>query len=213
MAAERDNRRGAPRLRRPLESRMPVSLPDEAPRRLLAVCGSLRARSSNKSALQAASLLAPRGLVIELFTGLGDLPPFNPDLDTDEPPAVVQAFRREIGRCDGLLISSPEYAHGMPGVLKNALDWLVGSLEFAGTPVALVHCSPLSVHVLPQLREVLSTMSARLVEEASITLDLSGPGRGLDGSGIAADPALSLQLRSALDQFANAIETDGAVRS
>jgi chromate reductase, NAD(P)H dehydrogenase (quinone) len=175
--------------------------------KILAISGSLRAKSSNTSALEAMRLIgAIAGVAVELFDGLADLPPFNPDLDTDEPPAIIEAFRAEIGRCDGLLISTPEYAHGMPGVLKNALDWLVGSLEFAGTPVALIHCSPLSIHVLPQLREVLRTMSAEIVEDASIILDLSGPGRSLDATGIVADPGLSDQLRSTLSRFVQAIE-------
>lgn len=172
---------------------------------VLAISGSLRARSSNTSALQAAARLAPPGVTVELFAGLANLPPFNPDLDTDEPPPVVRAFREVIGRCDGLMICSPEYAHGIPGTLKNALDWLVGSLEFAGTPVALINASPHSVHAQAQLREVLATTAARLVEPASITLDLSGPGRGLDAAEIAADPALSAQLRGVLDHFAAAI--------
>jgi len=176
---------------------------------VLAVCGSLRAVSSNASALRAAALVAPTGLEIGFYVGLADLPAFNPDLDTDEPPEAVWALRRQIGECDGLLICSPEYAHGVPGALKNALDWLVSSLEFSGTPVALINASPRSVHAQAQLREILTTMDARLVEPASITLDLSGPGRSLDAAGIAADPALSAQLREALQHLAEAIRAGG----
>lgn len=177
----------------------------EGPTRIIAVSGSLRARSSNTSALQAAALVAPARIEWFFYPGLATLPPFNPDLDTDEPPEAVQTLRREIGACDGLLICSPEYAHGVPGALKNALDWLVASLEFAETPVALINVSPHSVHAPAQLREILTTMSARLIEPASITLDLSGPGRSLDAAGIAADPTLSAQLRAALEHFAHAI--------
>jgi chromate reductase len=98
--------------------------------RILAISGSLRAASSNTAVLQAAAFLAPAGVEIVLYTGLGDLPHFNPDLDTDDPPEVVRALRHEIGQCDGLLICSPEYAHGVAGAMKNALDWLVSSVEF-----------------------------------------------------------------------------------
>ena len=171
--------------------------------RILAISGSLRAASSNASALQAMRLVAPAGIDVVLYTGLAALPPFNPDLDTDTPPEPVQALRREIGLCDGLLISSPEYAHGVPGMLKNALDWLVGSLEFGGTPVALIGTSPHSVHAPAQLREILSVMSARLIEPASITLDM--PRRDMDAAAIAADPALSAQLRAALERLVEAI--------
>ncbi len=173
--------------------------------RLLAISGSLRAVSSNASALRAAALVAPAEVEVAAYAGLADLPAFNPDLDTDEPPEAVRALRRRIGECDGLLICSPEYAHGVPGALKNALDWLVSSLEFSGTPVALINASPRSVHADAQLREILTTMDARLVESASITLDLSGAGRSLDAAGIAADPTLSAQLREALEHLAEAI--------
>lgn len=171
--------------------------------RILAISGSLRAASSNTSALQAAALLAPAGADIVLYTGLGDLPHFNPDLDTMEPPAPVRALRREIGRSDGLLVSSPEYAHGVAGALKNALDWLVSSHEFPGKPVALVNASQRSVHAQAQLREILTTMSARLIEPASITLPLLG--RTLDAAGIAADPGLAVELRTAMQAFVEAI--------
>jgi NAD(P)H-dependent FMN reductase len=171
--------------------------------RILAISGSLRSASSNTAALQAAALLAPAGVEIVLYTGLDNLPHFNPDLDTDQPPESVQALRREIGRADGLLISSPEYAHGIAGALKNSLDWLVSSFEFAGKPVALINASPRAVHAEAQLREILTTMAARLIDGASIALPLLG--RGGDAAGIAADPALSAQLRTALAIFVDAI--------
>src|SRR5262245_30526458 len=105
--------------------------------RLLGISGSLRAASSNTAALRAAALLSPEGVSVEIYDGIGDLPHFNPDLDEDEPPPAVARFRGLVGAADGLLISSPEYAHGMPGTMKNALDWLVASREIVGKPVAL----------------------------------------------------------------------------
>jgi NAD(P)H-dependent FMN reductase len=95
-----------------------------------------------------------------------------------------------------LLICSPEYAHGVPGVLKNALDWLVGSGEIVGKPIALVNASPRAVHAQASLVETLRVMSADLVDEASITIPLSG--RTLDRAGIAADGELCGAIRSAL---------------
>ena len=141
--------------------------------RVLAISGSLRAKSTNTSALKAAARLAPAGMDIVLYDGLSTLPHFNPDLDTDVPPAPVLALRREIGSCQGLLLSSPEYARGIAGAMKNALDWLVGSLEFPGKPVALINASPRATDADAHLRLTLATMSARLVEAASITLPCS----------------------------------------
>jgi chromate reductase, NAD(P)H dehydrogenase (quinone) len=171
--------------------------------RILAISGSLRAQSSNTAVLTAASRLAPSGMEILLYDGLAGLPHFNPDLDTETPPAPVLALRRAIGRADGLLISSPEYARGVAGSLKNALDWLVASVEFPEKPVALWNASPRSTHADAQLRLTLTTMSARLIDAASITLPLLG--RGLDAEAIAKDAALAAQLRAALGAFADAI--------
>jgi chromate reductase, NAD(P)H dehydrogenase (quinone) len=171
--------------------------------RILAISGSLRAASSNTAALQAAATLAPAGMEIVLYTGLGDLPHFNPDLDTDVPPEVVKALRYEIALSSGLLICSPEYAHGVAGSMKNALDWLVSSFEFPGKPVAIIDTSQRSIYAPAQLREILTTMSARLIDGASITLPLWG--RNLDAAAIASDPVLSERLRTALEYFISAI--------
>src|SRR5439155_26208619 len=97
----------------------------EGAMQFLAISGSLRHASSNTQLLRAVALLAPPGLRITQFDGLGALPHFNPDLDTDPPSPAVRVLRESIAAADGLLISSPEYAHGVPGVLKNVLDWLV----------------------------------------------------------------------------------------
>jgi NAD(P)H-dependent FMN reductase len=175
--------------------------------RLLAISGSLRKRSSNAAVLLAATRLAPPGVEIVLYDGLANLPPFNADLDTDRPPGSVLAFRQQIGECQGLLLCSPEYARGVAGAMKNALDWLVGSLEFPDKPVALINASQRAVHADAHLRLTLTTMSARLVEAASITLPLLG--RDLDADGIVGDSALSARLRAALDSFARAIAEIG----
>ena len=175
--------------------------------RILAITGSLRALSFNTAALQAAVALAPAGLEIVIYTGLGDLPHFNPDLDTDEPPAIVKALRLEVGRSDGLLIASPEYAHGVSGAFKNALDWLVSCVEFPNKPVALINTSQRAIHAQAYLREILTTMSARLIGRASVTLPLMG--RTLDAAGIVADPDLSDQLREALACLADEIRKHG----
>ena len=171
--------------------------------RILAICGSLRARSSNLAALQAARRLAPAGMDIVVFDGLAGLPYFNPDIDTDTPPVSVKALREAVGATNGLLVCSPEYARGVAGVMKNALDWLVSSSEFPDKPVAVINASQRATDADAALRLTLTTMSARLVEDASITLPLLG--RNLDAEGIVADPDLSAQLRGALETFAAAI--------
>ena len=141
---------------------------------------------------------------VVFYEGLGELPHFNPDLDWDEPPPLVGVLRRKIGESDGIVISSPEYAHGVPGTLKNALDWLVASVEFPDKPVALIGVSGESVYMTASLQEILKTMSARLVTEASVIVPVRG--RQIDGQGIANDPTLRAQLDGALAAFKRAIE-------
>ena len=167
--------------------------------RILAISGSLRARSSNSAVLHAASTLVPEATELIVYSSLGSLPHFNPDLDTADPPHEVNALRREIGLCQGVLISSPEYAHGIGGSLKNALDWLVSAPEFHGKPVALFNTAPRAIHAQAQMREILTTMSARFIDTASIALPLAG--RTLDAAGIVSDTILSKQIKMALAFF------------
>lgn len=171
--------------------------------RFLAISGSLRAASSNTALLRAAGLVAPSHIEIVDYNGLGDLPHFNPDLENDELLAVHH-LRAAVRRADGLLISCPEYAHGVPGSLKNALDWLVGGAEFINKPVALFNASPRSFHAQASLKEIVKTMSGHLVEEASITVALLG--KDLDAEGIAGHPEMAGVIRNALIAFADAIE-------
>ena len=129
--------------------------------RILAISGSLRARSSNTELLRAAALVAPAGWTFDLYDGLGALPHFNPDLDTEgsTPPEPVRDLRARIAAADALLICSPEYAHGVPGSLKNALDWMVSDAAMIGKPIGLLNASARSTFAHPQLAETLRTMS------------------------------------------------------
>jgi chromate reductase, NAD(P)H dehydrogenase (quinone) len=146
---------------------------------VLAFCGSLRRVSMNAALLRATVRLAPAGTNVQVFDGLGSLPPFNPDLEA-QPPAAVTRLLAAIQGCDALLIASPEYAHGVTGVLKNALDWLVSCEAFVGKPVAIFNASPRSVHADAALREILTTMSAQIIEPACLALPLRGLGLGED---------------------------------
>jgi chromate reductase len=171
---------------------------------ILAISGSLRARSANTEVLLAAALLAPASVRMTLYAGLGQLPHFNPDLDAEstEAPAPVRELRSRVAEADGLIISSPEYAHGVPGTLKNALDWLVSGPEILYKPIGLLSASARATHAQAALAETLRTMSTVLVAGASLALPLGG--RRLVAAEIAADPDLAAQLRSALDALAGA---------
>jgi NAD(P)H-dependent FMN reductase len=166
--------------------------------RLLAISGSLRARSTNTEALRALALLAPPPVTVELYESLATLPAFNPDLDEEgmTAPAPVQDLRNQLANADAIVICSPEYAHGVPGSLKNALDWLVSVPDMVYKPVALVNTSPRSNHAQTSLAETLRTMSMHLVGEAPYVVPLVV--RGLTSATIAADPRLAAPLRDCL---------------
>jgi chromate reductase, NAD(P)H dehydrogenase (quinone) len=163
--------------------------------RLLALSGSLRRASTNTAALEAMARLAPEGVKVLVYRGLAELPPFNPDDDVEErpKPEPVEKLRALIGASDALVIAAPEYAHGVPGALKNALDWLVASETFAGKPVALVNTS---------LRETLATMAARIVPEAFAQLPLGA--KLVTADQILADPANARRLKEALEALIRA---------
>jgi len=140
--------------------------------RVLALCGSLRRFSMNAALLRATARLAPPGVIVNIFPP-GDLPLFNPDLEADLP-APVRRLHAAIDGCGALLIASPEYAHGVTGVLKNALDWLVSFEGFIDKRVAIFNASPRSAHADASLREILTTMSANIVAGACLALPLRG---------------------------------------
>ncbi len=173
---------------------------------VLAISGSLRAASINSAFCRAAARLAPQGMNIEVFTGLGDLPPFNADLE-DDPPAPVTTFRSAVCRADALLIASPEYAHGISGIIKNALDWLVSVEGFVYKPVAIVNTSPRAHHAYDSLQEILRTMSASLVTGASITLPLLGTLQTEEE--MLSSPTIAPQINRALAALADSIAGGG----
>ena len=164
--------------------------------RVLAISGSLRRQSANSHLVRATVHLAPDGVSVSIYTQLEDVPPFNPDRDGGDPPAVVLEFRRQLQSCDALIISSPEYAHGVPGVLKNALDWIVGSGELVGKPVALLRTSSRGAYAHASLTETLTVMSAVVVAGASVVAPLNG--RPMDAAAMALDGECATVIRSAL---------------
>jgi chromate reductase, NAD(P)H dehydrogenase (quinone) len=165
------------------------------PTQVLALSGSLRAASLNSMLLRAAARLAPPLIHVRLYREIGTLPLFNPDLERLDPPPVA-ALRGLIMGADALLIASPEYAHGVSGVIKNALDWMVGNESLVEKPVGLLNAAPRASIAQAALRETLLTMSARVVAAACVTLPILGS--GLDEEGIVRHQELAPLLVAAL---------------
>ena len=169
---------------------------------ILTLSGSLRDGSTNTALLGAACLLASADVEIRLWNGLGTFPQFTPDLES-APPKVVQEFRDLIGRADGLIIGCPEYARGIPGAFKNALDWLVGGETFVCKKFALWNASPRAFEAQRSLRLVLETMSGICVEEAALALPLIK--QQVTAQSIATHPEWGSQVKFALAKFVEAL--------
>ena len=113
--------------------------------RVAGIAGSLREGSLNKALLRAAVELAPAGMEIKTYTGLGDIPPYNDDVFAKGDPEAVAVLKAAISEADAMLISTPEYNYGVPGVLKNAIDWASrpsGKCVLNRKPAAIMACSP-----------------------------------------------------------------------
>lgn len=170
--------------------------------RILGISGSLRKASINSALIRAASRLAPSDIELAVFRGVGDLPLFNPDLETGLPSQVI-ALHSAVAKSDALLFASPEYAHGVTGVIKNTLDWLVSFEPFVGKPVAVLNASPRAHHADSALRETLKTMSAVIVEPASVSIQLLGT--KLDEDGMVEDLLVSSAIKSCLASLCTAV--------
>ena len=170
---------------------------------LLGISGSLRAVSRNTAILRAAALTAPASIRVTVYAGLGDLPPFNPDLEAQCPSPVV-TLKRAVAVAHGVILACPEYAHGVSGVLKNALDWLVSGEEFVHKPIALWNTSPRAAHAQASLAETVATMSGRIVTRACIAVPLLGT--SWVPAQIAADEALRNAIHDSLTAFSAAID-------
>ena len=139
-------------------------------KRVLAIPGSIRHGSSNhRLLLSIAGLMADR-LEVIVFHGIAGLPPFDPGISDDQTPAAVADFRQQLRDAQGVIICTPEYAHGVPGVLKNAIDWTVSSSDFSGKPTALITASTDGRYGHQSLLETLRVIEAKDVEELQLLI-------------------------------------------
>lgn len=146
-------------------------------KQILAISGSLRNTSSNTNVLKACAALAPDDVRITLYEGLDKLPYFSPELDGEGavPAATVLDLRQQLKKADAVIFCTPEYAFGVPGVLKNALDWIVSSGEFYDKPTAVISASPLATggdKANASLVQTLTVMSAMIKEGNKLLISI-----------------------------------------
>jgi chromate reductase, NAD(P)H dehydrogenase (quinone) len=175
--------------------------------RILAISGSLRASSSNTALVRAIARLALENMEITMYEGLADLPHFTPDLDDDKSPASVLSLRKQLLAADGVLICTPEYAFGIPGTLKNALDWTVSTGEFSGKPVAAISASPLwggGDRAHAALLLTLTALGANVPEKGKLMVPQVN--KKLNSDGEILDPETTQALQTLLAALAQTIE-------
>lgn len=173
--------------------------------RFLAVSGSLRAASTNSALLTVTAGHAPAGWRFDIHGGLGRLPIFNPDDEGRRTPQEARRWIEAVSDANGLIVSSPEYAHGIPGGMKNALDWLVSQDAAVGKPAMLVHASHRSVHAREALREVMRTMSFAMFDGPELEIPLLGKTTE-QAREILAEPGHVRAMRNTLAAFAAFVE-------
>lgn len=172
-----------------MESQRPV---------VLGLSGSLREQSSNTRLLSFIGDLMPAGTEFRMYRGLAHLPHFSPDLDGDGAPTdpAVGEWRKALQTADAIVICTPEYAKGVPGTLKNALDWSVSSGEFVNKPTAAVSASPHpdgGATALHSLVLTLRMMSAVIPDQTSLALPFVTRVMAADGRVTDAEALSSLQ--------------------
>jgi NAD(P)H-dependent FMN reductase len=157
--------------------------------KLLLISGSLRGGSTNSATLRTAAALAPAGVEVEIYDGMGRLPHFNPDDDPADGVDLdveVAALRAALGAADALLLSTPEYAGALPGSFKNLLDWTVGGGQMDAMPTAWINVSGAAApsggaDAHDSLRKVLGFTGAQIVEDAVLRLPLARGDVGENG--------------------------------
>lgn len=169
--------------------------------KVVTVCGSMQRRSANRAFAELVARLAPPGIEVAPSLRLADLPHYDADLDIDPAPPAVARWREQLRDSDAVLFVSPEYGHGMPGVMKNALDWLVGSGELNDKPVAATCAAQGKGRGLLGLASLVQTLRAiDAIVLASHPVVVART--SLDASGAIVDAAVHAEARALLERLA-----------
>jgi len=181
--------------------------------RLVGFAGSLRRESFNRALLAAARQMAPAGMTIDVVE-IGQLPFYNADVEREGDPMSVAEFKAALQEADGVLIATPEYNSGIPGVLTNAIDWasrLPGRAPLTGKPVALIGASPGQIgtaRAQVHLRQILDHVHARVLPPPELLLARAY--EKFDAQRRLTDEAARKVLAALLDRFAGWIRRERA---
>ncbi|WP_413667759.1 NADPH-dependent FMN reductase [Mucilaginibacter sp. Mucisp86] len=166
---------------------------------ILAISGSLRTGSSNHNILRFLGGLVSSEVHYTIYERLADIPPFDPGLDHEHPPTAVLELRELMKDVSGIIICTPEYAFGVPGQLKNMLDWMVSSGSLVDKPVALVTASSVGSHAHAALLLTLGALSAKVIDGATLLIPFIRS--KIDENGNITDQKTEKMLRDVIDVF------------
>ena len=168
---------------------------------IFAISGSLREGSSNHNILRLLGKMIPADINYTIYEGLRDIPAFDPGIDDDTLPPAVSNLRKQLSQADGIVICTPEYAFGVPGALKNALDWTVSSGSFSGKPTAIITASTGGENAHEAMIKILGAIDAKLAPET--TLLIQSVKSKIDVEGKVTDPDTDQNLRELFEAFIN----------
>lgn len=166
---------------------------------ILALCGSTRKISSNLAILRNIQSMTSAKFTVEIFESIDQIPHFNPDLDVEPAPEAVTRFRQALSKADGILICTPEYAMGVPGTLKNAIDWTVSSSEFSHKPTALITASSIGEKGHASLMETLTIIEANITDDTQLVIPFVRS--KVDASGQITDEAALQSIVKLMNHF------------
>lgn len=177
--------------------------------KVFAICGSTRAQSANLSIIQYVAEIVSNEFEVEIYNDLASLPHFNPDLDTDSAPEIVEQLRNKIRNANGVLVCTPEYVFSLPGALKNAIEWCVSTTIFSEKPVALITASASGAKAHESLQLVMKTVGADMNEETQLLIQ--GAKGKIDSTGEITDAATAQQLKQLVASFARRLHVKNEV--
>lgn len=138
-------------------------------KRILAILGSTKKKSSNRAILEFIAQSIPDSVEVVVYDKIDTLPHFNPDLET-KLPATVQDLRLAIENADAVLLSSPEYVFSLPGSLKNAIEWNVSTTLFSNKPIAIIIAAASGEKALASLSLIMTTLEAKIAPDSTLLL-------------------------------------------
>ena len=170
-------------------------------KKILAIPGSTRTQSIHLNLIHAVANLAVGKFDVVIYRQTAELPHFNPDIDNETPPINVAEFRRQLKEADGILICTPEYAMGVPGTLKNALDWTVSSAEFYHKPTALITASSQGYKGHAALMETLKIIGSKITDDTQLIIPFVKKKVATDGT--ITDTATADSVKILIDALAS----------